>query len=145
MPSPKKKLFQDNIIVPRNVTKLHYANVVVSGMFACGDSSTVTSLEGAPRHIGGSLHCGNTELTSLHNIHKHIDLIGGELYLPITIASHVLGVMKIKELQRIIIVDNQAKQTPLEVIINKHLQGDRNIHDCQEELLEAGLTEFAKL
>jgi hypothetical protein len=30
-------------------------------------------------------------------------------------------------------------------IVNKHLKGDRSVADCMDELMEAGLKEYAKL
>jgi len=55
------------------------------------------------------------------------------------IKSSVLGLVKIKGLTNVIF-DNKK----LEKIMNKYLPlGD--IFDCQEELIEAGLEEFAEL
>jgi len=65
--------------------------------------------------------------------------------LPHTIKSHILGVMFIKGLLEIRIHGGNIEQVQVERIINKHLAGDRNVHLAQEELLEAGLSEFAKL
>lgn len=111
----------------------------VGGEFSCNHTK-ITSLEGAPSHVGGSLYCYDTKITSLHNIHKQIKHIGSSLVLP-DIKSHILGVLFIKGLKSIDLDVNKG----VEAIINKHLAGDRDIHAAQEELIDAGLEEYANL
>jgi hypothetical protein len=99
------------------------------------------SLEGAPSSIGGNLYCSNNNFTSLHNIHKIIKHIGGHAdfrYNPIT--SHVLGLLLIDGLLFVMLGNEKVED-----IINKHLEGDRDVFACQEELIEAGYEEFAQL
>jgi len=127
-----------------NITSLEGAPSYVGGYFNCWNTK-ITSLEGGPSYVGGKLDCSGTNITSLHNIHKEIKHIGNRLLLPDTIKSHILGVMFIKGLLEIRIHGGNIEQVQAEQIINKHLKGDRNIHLAQEELLEAGLKEFAKL
>lgn len=123
---------------------LHGAPQHVGGNFRC-PGTKIKSLERAPQYIGGLLDCYGTKITSLHNIHKQIKHIGEEFHLNSKITSHVLGVMLIKGLKKIVFPIHSQNQTQVENIINRHLAGDRNAHDCQEELLEAGLVEYAKL
>jgi len=120
----------------------------VGGDFDCSYTS-IESLEGGPSWVGKDFDCHYTEIPSLHNVHKQIEFIGGILHLPV-IDSHILGVMFIKGLKEISIseivyTDRNSKVIQVIKIINKHLGGDRNIHDAQEQLIEAGLAEFAKL
>jgi len=126
------------------ITSLKQGPSYVGGGFSCS-ATKITSLEGGPSYVGGNFYCGNTKITSLHNIHKEIKYIGRMLSLSNTIKSHILGVMFIKGLQRIEFHLGNIEQKQVERIINKHLAGDRNIHLAQEELIEAGLVEFAKL
>ena len=110
----------------------------VIGRFNCSNLY-LTSLEGAPSSVGGSFSCYSNRLTSLHNIHKQIKYIGSFAdlsYNPIT--SHVLGLLLIDGLKD---VDNKK----VERIINIHLKNGRDIFACQEELIEAGLEEYAQL
>ncbi len=108
--------------------------------FNC-EHTNLTSLEGVPPSISGSIFANNNKLTSLHNIHKQIKrLVGYANFFSNPIKSHVLGVLLIDRLQYIW-MDNFKVQT----IINKHLKGDRDIFACQEELIEAGFEEFAQL
>ena len=53
--------------------------------------------------------------------------------------------MFIEGLQEIEFHLGNTEQKQVENIINKHLAGNRNAHDAQEELIEAGLSEYAKL
>ena len=132
----------------------------IVGDFTCAGKSLI-SLEGAPRVVTGSFYCQRNyidsldhvpesmnylnfyenELESLHNIHKKIKhcTIGGFEKNPIK--SHVLGLLLIDGLTKIWFDDNW----PLVRIINKHLEGDRDVFACQEELIEAGFEDFAQL
>ena len=56
------------------------------------------------------------------------------------ITSCVLGLLLIDGL-RGVWFDNGK----LEIIMNKHLAGDRDVFACQEELIEAGFDEYAQL
>lgn len=131
-----------------NNTRIHSlkgAPNKVGSHFYCSRTN-INSLEGAPSYVGGDIDCYNTFLPSLHNIHKQIKHIGEGLYLPDRVKSHILGVMYIKKLRWIVIVNGDREQEQATTIINKHLNnGRRSVHEAQEELLEAGLTEYAKL
>ena len=116
----------------------------VGGVFYCSETE-IKSFEGAPSYVGGGVNCWNTNIASLHNIHKQIKHIGTQLYLSNTVKSHILGVMLIKGLRGIKFHLGNTEQKQVENIINKHLAGNRNVHDAQEELIEAGLAEYAKL
>jgi len=127
-----------------NITSLEGGPSYVGGNFSCYGTN-ITSLEQVPSWVGGHFNCVVTKITSLHNIHKQIKHIGGQLYLSNTVKSHILGVMFITGLDKIEIDKGNKIQKQVENIINKHLADDRNVHLVQEELLEAGLKEFAKL
>jgi hypothetical protein len=124
----------------KKLTSLKGAPSSVSGYFSCY-SNNLTSLEGAPSSVGGHFVCSRNKLTSLHNIHKqikHIGLNANFEFNPIT--SCVLGLLLIDGLKEVYL-DN----THLQSIINKHIKGDKDIFACQEELIENGFDEFAKL
>ena len=91
--------------------------------------------------------CGNVilisnEFKTLHNIHKHFKCIHGKInFIMNPVRSNVLGVMHIKGLQKVYLNNHEV-----EYIINKHLQSkERDIHSCQEELIQAGFSEYAKI
>lgn len=130
--------------------------------FECGENE-LTSLEGAPSIVNGDVNATENRIASLKDIHKVFKKItgvahggrGGEIDLRGNpIKSHVLGLLKIEGLKRVIIgfinlanggnAENKRKVKAHD-IINKHLAGDRNLLVCQEELMDAGLEEFAQL
>lgn len=80
-------------------------------------------------------------LTSLHNIHEELKNFEGiASFVDNPIKSHVLGLLKIKGL-----IGVKLDNKKLQEIINRHLKGNRNVFDCQEELEDAGLGAFAQL
>jgi len=121
------------------LTSLKGAPSSVGVTFSCAENK-LTSLEGAPSQIGGNFYCHRNKLTSISNIHKYIKEVRGYMnFEKNPIKSSVLGLVKIKGLTDVMF-DNKK----LEKIMNKYLPlGD--IFDCQEELIEAGLEEFAEL
>ena len=123
------------------LTSLEGAPSEVDGDFNCSRNE-LTSLKGAPSEVGGSFVCYRNQLTSLKDIHKQIHRIDG--YLDVSgcpIKSHVLGVLKIKDLKEIKIGNKQVQ-----TILNKYLpvESASDIVDCQEELFQADLDEYAQ-
>ena len=95
-----------------------------------------------PTGIGGSFDCINNQLTSLKDVHKHISQIQGSFGCKQNpIESHVLGLLLIKGITEI-----QLDHEQVEEILNRHLgKGRAGMLMAQEELIEAGLEEYAKL
>ena len=124
------------------LTSLEGAPSHVGGSFLCTNNE-LTSLEGAPSHVGGSFDCSNNnKIASLKDVHKHVTEIKGEFYaFNNPIESHVLGLILIKGLTKI-----QLKNKQVAKILNRHLgKGRVGMLMAQEELIEAGLEEFAQL
>lgn len=123
------------------LTTLDGAPQYIGGDFYCY-RNLLSSLKGAPSHVGGDFVCFRNQLTSLKDIHKQVKFIGGELLAQGNpIASHVLGLLLIDGLKRVEI-DNKKCQK----IINTHLgKGKRGMFDAQQEMIEAGFPEMAKL
>ena len=107
------------------------------------EQNNLTNFVGAPKHIGGSFFCTANRFTNLHNIYKDIKYIGdifaGGTQRNGKIPTHVLGLLMIDGLKMVMLEEK------LNDILNKYLQFDRDIHRCQEELYDKGLSEFAKL
>lgn len=123
-----------------DLTNLKGGPEYVGGDFIVSGNPLV-SLEGAPTSIRGCFKCENTKITSLHNIHKQVKFIGEYFLLTDTkITSCILGVLLIDGLQLV-----QLSNKPVQNILNGHLRGDRDVFACQEELIEAGFEELAKL
>ena len=123
------------------LTSLEGAPSHVDGNFYCSDNE-LASLEGAPSHVGGSFYCSSNKLRSLKDAHKHITEIKGEFYAVVNpINSHVLGLLLIKGVTEVRLDNGQVEE-----ILNRHLgKGRAGMLMAQEELIEAGLEEFAQL
>lgn len=112
---------------------------LVSFNYSLGKSAN--PFEGGPSRIGGDMYCNENGLTSLKGIHKYIKHIGGVGYFDNNpLQSHVLGLMRIDGLQEVMLENEEVQQ-----ILNRHLYGNRDMFECQEELVDSGFPEFAKL
>lgn len=126
------------------LTSLEGGPEKVGGTFSINENP-VTSLEYAPREMD-SLMLRRTKISSLKNIHKQIREIHWDIYLENKPMTNILGLMLVKGLQEVILDTHTNTKTDKAVkILNKHLVVGRDIHACQEEMLEAGLSEYAKL
>ena len=123
-----------------NLTTLEHAPTSVGYDFDCSRNK-LTALKLSVSSINHNFKCEHNKLTSLQGIHKQIEHIGNIADFRFNpIKSHVLGLLKIKVLQQAYFDDAELTK-----IINKHLKGSRSIFDCQAELEDAGLEEFAQL
>ena len=113
----------------------------VAASFFCNYNS-LTSLEGAPSRVGGGFICTNNKLTSLKDVSRQITEIQGTFGCRQNpIKSHVLGLLLINGIEKVLL-DNAQVQN----ILNRHLgKGRVGMLQAQEELIEAGLEEFAQL
>jgi hypothetical protein len=166
------KINQDGVI--NGSIKHDYLNDIVIGDFDCLELG-LTTLKNCPKSIEGGFYCydndlsslefcpdyvsghfsffENPKITSLEGIGtKYCFKIGRRIEIPNTITSNILGILKIKELTDIHTNPVTGSFGSIEgdlleaaEIINKHLQGARRINKCREELIEAGLKEYAKL
>lgn len=116
-------------------------------------SGALYSFDGIPKRINGRLDINNAPgMTSLHDIENHFEYINERLILPNSIKSDILGVLKIKGLQGIsfrdefsVTEDKVLSIHKVEKIVNKHLSKDKDIVECQEELIDNGFKDFANL
>lgn len=116
--------------------------VEVDSDFHCGFNKLKT-LDGAPKVVKRDFLCYSNDLSSLRNIHKIITRIDGcfdcEGNL---ISSHVLGLLLITGLTEIRSTENLMWIK----ILNRYVgRGKAGLIECQNELIEAGLEEFAQL
>jgi hypothetical protein len=86
--------------------------------------------------------CNQTELKSLHNIHKAIKKCASMTFNGTKLQSHILGLFKIEGLDA---VQLDRTQKPLESIINTFLKFPQPLMEIQETLINAGFEDFAQL
>lgn len=123
------------------LTSLENAPSIIDGSFYCSENK-LTSLVGIPSNVGGLVCCIGNELTSLKDIHKQIHKMNGKFHAyKNPIKSHVLGLLLIEGISEILLDNEQVQE-----ILNSHLgKGRAGMLMAQEELIEAGLEEFAQL
>ena len=116
------------------------------------DSVSITTLEGVTENLDGSLELSKaSRLTDLKGIHKRLKHLNGTVFLPPTIASHLLGVILINGFEGYSFIEKLPPELQLAMnIVNKHARyadKSRRVHllDAQQELLDAGLDDFAQL
>jgi len=134
-----------------SLTSMKYMPKIIKGDFSGFSNPNLTSLEDFSNARSLNINLANCErLTSIKEIKR-------AKYLNITGCwriRNMLHLLKIKDLERVRIwsphimfsQDDLAKKIKtLDNIINKHLSGDKDIMECQEELIDAGLEEYAHL
>ena len=112
----------------------------VGRFFSCYQNP-IQSLKYAPITVGGGnnhFNCRLTDIKSLHNIHKRIKSI--ESRFECGDVTNMLGLLLIDGLKKI-----RTHNFKVEEIINFHLQHGKDIHACQEDLIEAGFPEQARI
>ena len=125
------------------LTSLEHGPTSVGGDFWCKHNQ-LTSLEHGPTSVGGDFYCGYNKLTSLKDVHKHVKQMNGEFWVTNNpIKSHVLGLLLIKGCTSVELGNKEVQN-----IINKYLpntRGHKAVAECQDELIEANLDEYAQL
>lgn len=119
---------------------------LVQGDFNFGENLAITSLQGVPRIIQGRLACERTLITNFSGIDKLIDRMGGQIYIR-SDSTHLLGLLLVPGLGRVNI-SNGITSGPgnVEQILNKYInRGKQDILSAQDELLDAGFIEQARL
>lgn len=138
-----------------NVT--HLRNSGLSTMLGCpvymvgqliASSQNLTSLEGIPKYLLNGIDISDNPIISGAGIEKLVKTCKGEMILPGQIKSHVLGLLLIDGITDVKFGawhGDPYANPQLSDIMTKHLRGDRDILDCQEELRTAGLREYGRL
>jgi hypothetical protein len=125
----------------------HGCPETVDGTFACW-SNPATSLEGCPKNVGNDFDARWLfGVSNLSGIHKIVKKIGGAFTIPNTVTSSVLGLLMIPfwEIKVSMTAIPVGSKLPKVVeIVNRHSK-ERDVLECQEELISAGFKEYAKL
>jgi hypothetical protein len=153
-------------IIGTNLTSLEGCPEVVVGSFVIDDHRSLASLIGGPKEVGGFYaadRCGitclegipvkigryfdiaNNPLTSLQGINNLKEMDGWMNLRHCPITSHILGVFFIKGCKGLKTGGNQVFGKAAN-IVNRHIdKGRSGLLPCQQELIEAGLAEFAQI
>ena len=108
------------------------------------EHTPILSLEGIPQTIGGDIFLTGIKLRSLSGIDKRIKRMGGSVLIDKDM-THLLGLLAIEGLEQVVI-DRVLNDNPLARILNKYIhQGDHDIIAAQDELIDAGFKEQARL
>jgi hypothetical protein len=130
----------------KKLTSLEFGPTEITGNYIISNCFKLTSLEHAPKSVKNFSCDGCRDLTSLEGIGRdYLTSITGELEISDTITSNILGILKIKNLNDVSTKDLWDELKEAVDIINKHLETGRRVSKCKQELIEAGLKEFAKL
>lgn len=117
-------------------------------------NADLTNLNGITKHIDAELTISmNPKLTSFHNIHQHIKTIGSHLIIDGCVQRDILGLLLIEGLESILLDHNDGRSPSDELrssitILNKYLKEPPSSHrlfDCYEEMLEVGLSKYARI
>jgi hypothetical protein len=105
------------------------------------ETSYVTC-SGFPKLFVGTknLYMNCSKVPSLSGSNKIINCEKLKFCFAHNIKGNILSLMIMSKLKKV-----EATTTDWLDIINKHLTGDRDLLDCKEELMNAGLKEYAKL
>ena len=108
--------------------------------------NNISSLEGITPILPGAVELDFCHNLNYSRVNKHLKEVDNIISISHKYIGPILDFLNIKKLSLVYQLGNS--DLPLEnalYIITKHLQGDRDILDCQEELIQAGLREYAKL
>lgn len=123
-----------------------------AGIFLARNKLTEDCFKYLPKKINGDLFIAHNKIKTLKDIHKHVEEINGDIWVcGNPIESHVLGLLMIKGLKKIDMDDsdkNSQELTKALVLIRKYLAKPfttQRVYDCQDEMIELGLEEYAQL
>lgn len=108
--------------------------------------SKIRSLEGITEVNPGGVNLRYCKYLNYSKVHTFIKEVNNTLTIHSDYVGPILGFLNIKELKDVwqygpdeLLLEKALK------ILNSHLKGDKDIMDCQEELIQKGCKEFAKL
>ena len=119
---------------------------IIKGAFYC-DSKELTTLEGMPSVVDGTVFVSHNKLTTLHNIHKmcrSVGMVNGGFNVDKNpIMDSMLGLLLIKNIAW---VSFWKYGGIIEKILSKNAgKGKSGVLQAQRDLIDAGLEEYAEL
>ena len=97
--------------------------------------------------VGGNVTINKcARITNLKDIHKTFKRIDGSLsFIETPVKSHALGILKIEGLKSVFVDSSESKFEKAIEIISKYVGSKGDILDCQSDLIDADLEEYAQL
>jgi hypothetical protein len=126
-------------------TSLVGCPTIIDGWFDI-DHNPITTLDGIPERINGMLFLSNTLLTTLHGINKLKSMSGCIMLNRTAIQSHIMGVFFIKGCTGIDTNEYDTSFAKAAEVVNRHIiKGRSGLLACTQELIKAGLADFAQI
>lgn len=135
-------------LAAKSITDLRGCPETVEGD-DCYISGEFSSLEGITRYVNnGQMTITSPNLTSLQNIHNYISFVEDRLDIDAPISSNILGLLKIRGVRTFGLEVRDYPQfdecNAAFSIVKKYVRS-KDIFACQEELIDAGLKDYAEL
>lgn len=131
------------------LTTLKFSPEHVGNNCSFENNPKLKSLEFAPMYVFGNFFCNSTGITSLHGISRQYlkEIHGTMFFYHCDIKNSILGLLLVKGLEGIKwdSVQSKSDRKFIQKLINHHLEGECDVMECQEELIQAGYKEYAKL
>jgi hypothetical protein len=150
----------------QNLTALVNVPKIIPRRFGCSYNKKLQSLIGGPTNVGGRYSANDCALTSFNGIAVKI---GGDLFLPNNPLTSLQGINQLKEMKGLIYLDDCPITSHIlgvffikgcsgiyahtdtmfgqaAIIVNRHIsKGRAGLLPCTQELIEAGLADFAQI
>ncbi len=129
--------FQANIETLKSFE--NFPELILGNLYAY--DTNIESFEGLHTEVAGGVDFTmNEKLTDWVGIYKHLIIVGDKIKFDVDFVKRGgLGILLIKGVQEV-----SSGNSEVDAIFNKYLKGDRNVLDCQEELIDAGFAHLAR-
>ena len=131
---------------PEVIRPGYYGSSLEWDLPAEGGNYKVTDWEGFPKEFVGEVNLNHSKYSELRydKWHKVVKSLEGGLYIHLYYKGPLMSLLMVPGLTRLGEPPNPPLEAPAK-IINKYLKGDRDVMECQEELIQAGLKEYARI
>lgn len=131
----------------------------ITGGLHFSTSVTEAPLENLPTMVDGDVQMGVDLFNNLKGLYKHLKTVNGAFSVANGIMNNystgktttsvfvgpVLGITRIKGVKSIYLGGDPRSPTELQVVLNLVLNGDLDVHEAQERLIDAGFAKQARL
>jgi hypothetical protein len=121
--------------------------ITVGGNYDITGNTNLLSLVHLPERIGGDLKLPYGDILATNGLRelKGLKEVGGCIYVG-NFTSHILGVFFIKGCQGLLTYTSYGNEVKAAEIVNRYIsKGRAGLFPCTQELIEAGLADFAQI